>query len=88
MSTVLAIYAAMSLVAAVAMLGDKRAARLGRPRTRESTLHLLELLGGWPGSLLAQRLVRHKTSKLSYQAWFWAIVVLHGAVGSWQLIRQ
>jgi len=35
------------------------------------------LLGGWPGALLAQQRFRHKTRKLSYQAVFWLIVLLH-----------
>ena len=41
-------------------------------------LHLLELLGGWPGGLIAQQVLRHKTRKLSYQVIFWCIVALHG----------
>jgi uncharacterized membrane protein YsdA (DUF1294 family) len=40
----------------------------------------MELVGGWPGALLAQQVFRHKTRKLSYQVVFWTIVVLH-AVG-------
>jgi uncharacterized membrane protein YsdA (DUF1294 family) len=42
----------------------------------EATLHLAELLGGWPGAFLAQRRLRHKCSKASYQIVFWGIVVL------------
>lgn len=56
---------------------DKRRAELGTQRTPESTLHLLELLGGWPGALLAQRMYRHKTAKFSYQFVFWLVVGLH-----------
>jgi hypothetical protein len=40
----------VSLITFVAYALDKRAARLGRPRTPESTLHVPELLGGWPGA--------------------------------------
>jgi uncharacterized membrane protein YsdA (DUF1294 family) len=50
-----AVYGLMSLITFVVYYLDKRAARLGRPRTPEATLHVLELLGGWPGALLAQR---------------------------------
>lgn len=40
-------------------------------------LHAVELLGGWPGALLAQQLLRHKTKKTSYQVVFWLIVLMH-----------
>ena len=46
-------------------------------RVAESSLHLAEILGGWPGAFLAQRRLRHKCSKLSYQAVFWMIVFLY-----------
>lgn len=55
-----------SLIAFVAHGRDKRAARLGRRRTPERTLHLLELIGGWPGALLAMTIFHHKTRKASY----------------------
>ncbi len=73
------VYGLMSLIAIVAYYFDKRAARLGRPRTPEATLHVLELLGGWPGALLAQRLIRHKNAKVGYQVVFWLIVAVHVA---------
>ncbi len=38
---------------------------------------MLELIGGWPGAFLAQRVFRHKISKRSYQVEFWIIVLLH-----------
>ncbi len=72
-------YAVLSLVTFVAYTLDKRAARRGRPRTPEVTLHLLELLGGWPGAFVAQRLIRHKNAKISYQIVFWLIVAGHAA---------
>jgi uncharacterized membrane protein YsdA (DUF1294 family) len=56
---------------------DKRRAEADRWRTSENTLHLLELLGGWPGAFLAQRIFRHKTAKPGYQVVFWLIVVAH-----------
>ncbi len=71
------VFAALSLLAFAAYARDKRAARLQARRTPESALHVLELLGGWPGALLAQRALRHKNRKLSFQWAFWACVVLH-----------
>lgn len=53
---------------------DKAAARAGRRRTAEATLHLLALAGGWPGALLAQRVLRHKTRKQPFQRVFWGTV--------------
>ena len=74
-------YALMSLVAFIAYALDKRAARLNRPRIPEATLHLLELLGGWPGAFIAQRLLRHKNAKVGYQIVYWPIVTIH--IVSW-----
>ncbi|MGK0240123.1 MAG: uncharacterized membrane protein YsdA (DUF1294 family) [Candidatus Pelagisphaera sp.] len=59
---------------------DKRRAKSGGRRTREMTLHLFELIGGWPGAWLGQRKLRHKTSKRSYQIVFWIIIIVHQAV--------
>lgn len=55
-------------------------AKAGEWRIPEKGLHAIELLGGWPGALLAQQVFRHKTRKLSYQLWFWLIVAAHQAV--------
>lgn len=71
------LYGGESLLAALATWLDKRAAGRERPRWSEASLHLLELLGGWPGALLAQRLARHKTRKLSYRLVLWAIALVH-----------
>lgn len=55
---------------------DKRQAASSGWRVSERSLHLAELLGGWPGAFLAQRRLRHKCSKASYQFVFWCIVTL------------
>jgi uncharacterized membrane protein YsdA (DUF1294 family)/cold shock CspA family protein len=79
---VIVLYAGASLIAFVAYALDKAAARAGLWRTQESTLHLLALIGGWPGALLAQRQFRHKTAKTSFRVVFWATVLLNcGALG-------
>jgi uncharacterized membrane protein YsdA (DUF1294 family)/cold shock CspA family protein len=70
-------YVVMSLVTFAAYAADKSAAARGRFRTQESALHLLELAGGWPGALIAQRVLRHKTKKQSYQIAFWVCVALN-----------
>lgn len=43
----------------------------------EARLHFMELIGGWPGAFLAQRRLRHKCSKVSYQVVFWMIVIAY-----------
>lgn len=78
--TILATYAACSLVTslitAILYWRDKRAARLGFPRTPERTLLAWSLAGGWPGALIASRMLRHKTQKTSYRVrWFACVVV-------------
>jgi uncharacterized membrane protein YsdA (DUF1294 family) len=54
---------------------DKKRAQEGAWRVSEAQLHLCELLGGWPGAWIAQRRLRHKSSKGSYQFVFWLIVL-------------
>ncbi|KAH9997459.1 putative membrane protein [Xylariaceae sp. FL0662B] len=56
---------------------DKYQARNSGWRVREVLLHLLNLLGGWPGGLLAQGCFRHKTRKTSFQVFFLAEVLVH-----------
>lgn len=77
-------YFIASVVTLFAYAFDKSAAVRGNWRTQESTLHLLGLAGGWPGALLAQQLLRHKSSKPSFVTVFWFTVVLNvGAFVVW-----
>jgi len=69
-----AAYAITSLTCFVAYVLDKSAARHGGWRTPERTLLVLGLVGGWPGALLAQQWLRHKTSKRPFQRMFRATV--------------
>ncbi len=81
-----ACYGLLSAVLLLLYAWDKRAARSGRRRTRERTLHLLALAGGWPGALLAQRLLGHKSSKRPFLRVFWLTVVGNGALLTWLLL--
>ncbi|MBC7724846.1 MAG: cold shock and DUF1294 domain-containing protein [Burkholderiaceae bacterium] len=74
-----ATYAVLGLAAFVVYAVDKSAATGGRWRTREVTLLAVGLLGGWPGAVLAQQILRHKTRKLSFQVAFWISVILNVA---------
>lgn len=82
---ILGLYLSASLITFVAYAWDKSAAMNDRWRTQESTLHLFALAGGWPGALLAQRLIRHKSKKQSFLAMFWITVVLNCAALAWSL---
>jgi uncharacterized membrane protein YsdA (DUF1294 family)/cold shock CspA family protein len=73
----------LSIITYVAYFIDKSAARKGEWRTEEKTLHLFALFGGWPGALVAQKFLRHKSKKLSFQINFWLTVVLNGAALVW-----
>ena len=77
---VLALYPLASLVSFVQYWWDKSSAQAGHWRTPENVLHLVELLGGWPGALVAQQCFRHKTRKLSYQLVVWLIIAAHQLV--------
>lgn len=74
---VLLAYLGVSLATMLAYAFDKSAAVSGRWRTAEKSLHTLALVGGWPGALLAQQWLRHKTSKASFISIFWLTVVVN-----------
>lgn len=76
-------YLVTSLSCFVAYAIDKSAARNGGWRTPERTLLLLGLVGGWPGGVLAQQWLRHKTTKRSFQQMFWFTVVANVAGFLW-----
>lgn len=76
-------YAAASLVSYVAYFRDKSSAGRGGRRTPESTLHLVDLLGGWPGALVAQQQFRHKTAKQPFQWVFWVTAMANLAMLAW-----
>ena len=70
-------YLGGSAVTFLAYAMDKSAAQRGAWRIKEQTLHLLSLAGGWPGALLAQQMLRHKSAKAEFRAVFWATVALN-----------
>ncbi|WP_407059638.1 DUF1294 domain-containing protein [Novilysobacter defluvii] len=79
-------YAVLSVVAFLMYWADKSAAQRNARRTPENTLHLVALLGGWPGALLAQHRFRHKTVKQPFQSVFWMTVVVNVAAASWLVL--
>ncbi|WP_333608041.1 DUF1294 domain-containing protein [Arsukibacterium sp.] len=74
---VLAAYVGLSLITFISYAWDKRQAQAAGRRTPESTLHLMSLLGGWPGACLAQQHLRHKSQKTSFLRLFWCTLLLN-----------
>lgn len=68
------LYSALSMATFIVYALDKRAAARGDWRVAENTLHLLSVAGGWPGALLAQQTLRHKSAKPAFRRLFWATV--------------
>jgi uncharacterized membrane protein YsdA (DUF1294 family)/cold shock CspA family protein len=70
-------YLGVSAITFLAYASDKSAAKNGAWRTPEQTLHMLALFCGWPGALLAQQFLRHKSAKQEFRSVFWTTVVLN-----------
>ncbi|HYN66187.1 MAG TPA: cold shock and DUF1294 domain-containing protein [Ornithinibacter sp.] len=77
---VLVAYVVISLVSFYMYGADKAAAQRGDWRVSEPALHLTDLLGGWPGGLVARHAYRHKTRKQPFRTVFWCTVVVNVAV--------
>jgi uncharacterized membrane protein YsdA (DUF1294 family)/cold shock CspA family protein len=82
---ILALYIFGSLFTFFMYAVDKSAAKNGAWRTKENTLHLLSLAGGWPGALVAQQKLRHKTKKQSFRSVFWVTVFINCGAFIWLL---
>jgi uncharacterized membrane protein YsdA (DUF1294 family)/cold shock CspA family protein len=73
-------FVATSALSYVYYQRDKRAADEDEDRVPENNLHLLALLGGWPGALIAQRTLRHKLRKPAFMKLFWVTVAANLAL--------
>ena len=71
----LALYYGASIITYGVYARDKAAAQSADRRTPEATMHLMSLVGGWPGALVAQVLLRHKTRKPSFLIGYWLTVI-------------
>lgn len=76
-------YLALSLVTFGVYAFDKSASKNGRWRVSENSLHSLALLGGWPGAMIGQRVLRHKTVKQPFRFIFWLTVIVNCAAAFW-----
>jgi len=69
------VYFLVSLLTFFLYWHDKYKAEKDGWRTPEKTLHLCSLAGGWPGALIAQRTLHHKSRKRSFQMIFAATIL-------------
>lgn len=82
------VYLTLSAVTYVAYGWDKWSAKQNARRTPEKTLLMMGLAGGWPGALLAQQTLRHKSSKQSFQVQFWITVVANCGALLWLVLNH
>ena len=73
----IALYYGASIITYGCYSRDKTAAQNAGRRTSEATLHLMSLVGGWPGALIAQVVLRHKTRKPSFLVGYWFTVIVN-----------
>ncbi|MGN2616837.1 DUF1294 domain-containing protein [Aliivibrio fischeri] len=79
----LVLYLGMSLLTYAMYAVDKNAAKKGNWRTPENTLHVLSLLGGWPGALFAQNQFRHKSKKQPFKTILWITIFMNIGAFTW-----
>lgn len=80
---ILVLYFVTSLMTFFMYAMDKSAAKKGTWRTQESTLHMFALIGGWPGALVAQQKLRHKSKKKPFRFVFWITVTVNCCTFLW-----
>lgn len=73
----LMIYVVIGGVTFIAYALDKSAAKNNRWRIKEAHLHLLTLIGGGAGALVARRLFRHKTRKQPFVFIMWLLIMVN-----------
>lgn len=67
---------AMNLITFLAMYIDKKRAKWGKWRIKETTLFALVLLGGGIGGIAGMYTFRHKTKKTAFKVGFPAILII------------
>jgi uncharacterized membrane protein YsdA (DUF1294 family)/cold shock CspA family protein len=85
---VLYLYSILSIVSIAFYQIDKFAAQQGHWRTTEKFLQLLSLIGGWPGAIVMQQLLKHKSKKLSFRLKHFVMVAINLLGFYWMLTEQ
>jgi len=76
-------YVLASVITYLMYYADKTSARIDGHRISEKKLHLLAALGGWPGAMVAQQVLRHKSMKASFRKAFWVTVAINCGLLLW-----
>jgi uncharacterized membrane protein YsdA (DUF1294 family) len=82
-SLILGTYLALSVMTFAVYAVDRAAAQSGDYQVSEMLLHGLALAGGWPGALLAQRLLGYKAGSGRFRRIYVATVILNSAALLW-----
>lgn len=77
---IIILYLFMSIITYIVYSFDKSKAITEKDRVPEKILHILSLLGGWIGALVAQQRFRHKTKKISFKRVFWITVLFNVSI--------
>jgi len=75
--SILVVYFILSIITFKTYKFDKLSAIDNQRRVPEKNLHLLSIIGGWPGAMLAQEILRHKSKKQPFKSLFWLGVVIN-----------
>jgi uncharacterized membrane protein YsdA (DUF1294 family) len=86
--SMMAIYFVASAITFILYATDKSAAQAGKWSTRESTLHMFSLVGGWPGAAIAQSFLRHKSKKVKFRVVYWITVIINCGILAWLLTPE
>ena len=78
----------INLITFLSMYIDKKKAKKGKWRTKESTLFMLVLLGGGIGGICGMYLFRHKNRKSRFVFGFPAILIIQILFIIWYLLTK
>lgn len=85
---VIAWYTLLCVITYVTYAIDKTAAQTGGWRTSEATLHSLASIGGWPGALIAQQILHHKSRKQEFQFVYKITVIFNLVLITWLIMSD
>jgi len=66
---------------------DKARAKSGGWRIRESILHFLAIIGGFPGGWAGRSIFHHKTQKGVFTVVLVVSTLIHGGIVYWLILR-
>ncbi|EEX33350.1 MULTISPECIES: DUF1294 domain-containing protein [Vibrio] len=82
------LYIALSTIAYMVYALDKHALHTGGWRVPSLTFHVLNIVGGWPGALLAQSVLHHKYNDIGYKSLFWLTLFANFGLFCWTLTKE